>query len=73
MKYFFFKIIVFKNKYQIMAVDIEWLSETVGQYKITSVRPYTLCSDENIENYGYPMELIAPIPESLIDESGYDV
>ncbi|XP_056633690.1 RING finger protein PFF0165c-like isoform X1 [Diorhabda sublineata] len=46
------------EKYEVVTVDIEWLSRSVGRYKILSVRPYLWCSDDNIEKLGYPIDLI---------------
>lgn len=42
------------EKYKVVTVDIEWLSRSVGRYKILSVRPYLWCSDDNIDDLGYP-------------------
>ncbi|GLV38942.1 hypothetical protein CBL_05940 [Carabus blaptoides fortunei] len=53
-----------RAKYRILVVDIEWLSRTVGQYQVASVRPFVLCIEEDIEDLGYPYPLIAQVPET---------
>lgn len=44
---------------KIVTVDIEWLSRSVGQYKILSFRPFALCSEDLLDNLGYPEEMVA--------------
>ncbi|XP_017782878.1 PREDICTED: intracellular protein transport protein USO1-like [Nicrophorus vespilloides] len=43
---------------KVITVDLEWLSRSVGQYKLVSVRKYALCPDEAICDLGYPDELM---------------
>lgn len=43
---------------KVIAVDIEWLSRSVGQYKVLSLRPFALCSEDLLDHLGYPDELI---------------
>ena len=38
---------------KVVTVDIEWLSRSVGQYNLLSLRPLPLCSDDTIDNLGY--------------------
>ncbi|XP_072390412.1 uncharacterized protein [Diabrotica undecimpunctata] len=45
------------EKYKIVTVDIEWLSRSVGRYKVISVRPYIWCSDDLLDDIGYPSYL----------------
>lgn len=55
---------MWRETYQILVVDIEWLSRTVGQYQVASVRPFVLCLEDGIDDLGYPYPLIAQIPET---------
>lgn len=49
---------------KVISVDIEWLSRSVGQYKIINVRPYRLCSEDTLDNLGYPEEMVASMSSS---------
>lgn len=44
---------------KVVTVDIEWFSRSVGQYKVLSVRPFTICSENSIDSLGYPPDLVA--------------
>lgn len=44
---------------KVITVDIEWLSRSVGQYKVLSLRPFALCSEDSLDNLGYPDEMVA--------------
>lgn len=72
-KYFlkyFFKYYYFSGWFEdkhIITVDIEWLSRTVGQYQLCSIRPFMLCSEEGIEDLGYPSHLLAVDPDNFGD------
>lgn len=64
---FIFIILAWLEEVHIITVDIEWLSRVVGQYQVTSVRPFVLCLDEQIEDLGYPPSLIAVVPDNFDD------
>ncbi|EFA04146.2 uncharacterized protein LOC103313062 [Tribolium castaneum] len=46
---------------KVVTVNLEWLSRSVGQYKVLSLRPFTIYSDDSIsiDSLGYPPELVA--------------
>lgn len=52
---------------KVVTVDLEWLSRSVGQYETLSLRPFTLCSEDNIGDLGYPEQLLVELPFSLQD------
>ncbi|XP_063914248.1 uncharacterized protein LOC135130759 [Zophobas morio] len=54
---------------KVVTVDIEWLSRSVGQYNLLSLRPFTLCSDDTIDNLGYPPELTANMTYSFSQQT----
>lgn len=47
--------------FKVITVDIEWLSRSVGQYKVMSLRPFALCSEDLLDNLGYPEEMVCSI------------
>lgn len=53
-----------------ITVDIEWLTRSVGQYRVLSLRPFALCSDDLLNSLGYPEELTANVPFSF-SQSNY--
>lgn len=58
--------------YKIITVDINWLSLSVSRYKILSLRPHLLCSDDSIEELGYPSHLVVDVAPSLTQDVTYD-
>ncbi|KAG5880659.1 hypothetical protein JTB14_022821 [Gonioctena quinquepunctata] len=54
--------------YKTVTVDIEWLSKSVGRYKLLSVRPYIWCSDDNLDDLGYPPYLTEMVQSSASDQ-----
>lgn len=46
------------ESFKVITVDIEWLSRSVGQYKIMSLRPFALCSEDLLDSLGYPEDMI---------------
>ncbi|CAH0557880.1 unnamed protein product [Brassicogethes aeneus] len=50
------------EKYKCVTVDLEWISKSVAQYRLTSVRPYLLCSEDLICDLGYPQPLLDFVP-----------
>ncbi|CAG9823560.1 unnamed protein product [Phaedon cochleariae] len=50
--------------YRTVTVDMEWLSRSVGRYKILNIRKYVWCSDDNLEDYGYPAHLVESLDSS---------
>lgn len=46
---------------KVITVDIEWLSRSVGQYKVMSLKPFALCSEDLLDGLGYPEELLVSI------------
>ncbi|KRT80531.1 hypothetical protein AMK59_6735 [Oryctes borbonicus] len=51
--------------FKVVTVDIEWLSRSVAQFQLLSLKPFSLCSDDNISQLGYPEELLADTPFSF--------
>ncbi|XP_044752520.1 uncharacterized protein LOC123312253 isoform X2 [Coccinella septempunctata] len=60
------------SSYKILTVDINWLSLSVSRYKILSLRPHLLCSDDSIDELGYPSDLVVDVPTSLTQDVTYD-
>ncbi|XP_049822480.1 uncharacterized protein LOC109604354 isoform X2 [Aethina tumida] len=52
------------EKYRCITVDLEWISKSVAQYKLTSVRPFLLCSEDYLSQLRYPQELLEEVPLS---------
>lgn len=52
------------EKFKVITVDIEWLSRSVGQYKIVSLKPFALCSEDLLDNLDYPDEMINSMQSS---------
>ncbi|RZC38514.1 BRCT domain containing protein [Asbolus verrucosus] len=45
--------------FRVITVDVDWLSRSVGQYTLHGLRPFTLCSEDNIDDLEYPPELLS--------------
>jgi hypothetical protein len=54
---------------KVVTVDIEWLSRSVGQYQILSLRPFVLCSEDYIERLGYPPQLLVNMTYSASQQT----
>ncbi|GJQ70625.1 hypothetical protein Trydic_g23016 [Trypoxylus dichotomus] len=53
------------ERLKVVTVDVEWLSRSVGQFQLLSLKPFSLCSDDNIADLGYPEELLVDTPFSF--------
>lgn len=51
---------------KVITVDLEWLTRSIGQYKLGSLVPYTLCSENSLDSLNYPEELLL---DETIEES----
>ncbi|XP_045470294.1 uncharacterized protein LOC123677674 isoform X2 [Harmonia axyridis] len=60
------------QSYRIITVDINWLSLSVSRYKILSLRPHLLCSDDSIDELGYPSNLVVDVAPSLTQDATYN-
>nr|XP_023011827.1 uncharacterized protein LOC111502085 isoform X1 [Leptinotarsa decemlineata] len=54
--------------YKTVTVDIEWLSKSVGRYKLLSIRPYIWCSDDHLDDLGYPPNLTEAVQSSSSEQ-----
>ncbi|XP_044268828.1 uncharacterized protein LOC123014008 [Tribolium madens] len=54
---------------KVVTVDLEWLSRSVAQYQVLSLRPFTLCSDNSIDSLGYPPELVVDMTYSFSQQT----
>ncbi|KAJ8917481.1 hypothetical protein NQ315_005530 [Exocentrus adspersus] len=55
------------EQYKTVTVDLEWLSKCVGQYKVLSIRPYIWCSEDHLNDLGYPPFLTEVVPLSFTE------
>lgn len=60
---------VWLENFQVVTVDIEWLCRSVGQYKLLSIRPFALCSDDNFAELNYPPDLLANVPYNFTENT----
>lgn len=57
--------------YKVITVDIEWLSRSVGQYKLMSLKPFALCTEDHLlDNLGYPEEMVSSLISSSSQSTG---
>lgn len=49
------------DKLHVATVDFEWLTRSIGAYKLNSLRRFALCTDESLCELGYPEHLLEKV------------